>query len=483
MNHQEITPDILRFIRYLSFKCDSLREQEANALTLDVGKAQDHYDSLTKEIEKKRDQLKEVMPKRPVTAVRTKPKRPFKQDGSYSEAGKRWFSLLKKQGLPEDTEAPVTEVVGYEEGNPQSDPQIKDWLFSIGWKPDHWKFQRNKITGDEKKIPQVRYSSLGDPRKGQLTDSVVKLIEKEPKLELLQGLTVAQHRASIFKSFLDSAKDGKAVASAGGFTNTLRFKHRKPFVNLPGVSAEWGKEIRGCIVAPKGQVVCGSDVSSLESSTKRHFMWPYDPEYVNEMSKEGFDEHLDLSVHAGAVTPEQVKSYKRGEAPELKHIRTKFKQTNYSAVYGIGAPKLARELDITKQEAQALLDAYWKRNWSVNKVASSQYVKTLRDGSMWLKNPISGFYYSLRNDRDKFSTLNQGSGVFIFDCWLLHMRRAGLKVSLQMHDEVLLYVEKGQEEETKRVIEESMEKVNKSLKLNVTVGVDVQFGESYAGVH
>ena len=303
----ELPKDIIRFLRYISFKMDCLREQEENPLTLDVEKAQRHFDELSQVIEEKTVALAKVMPKVPDQTKR-KPKNCYKQDGTYSKLGKEWFDILKGLNLPADTEGEV--VVTYKEGNPGSTQQIKEWLDSLGWEPCHFKFTRNKITGDEKKIPQVRYSNQSDPRKGQLTDSVLRLKEREPKLELLEGLTVAQHRKSIFEGFLKSHKGGKIVSGAGGFTNTLRLKHRAPIVNLPGVDAQWGKEIRGCIVAPEGEVMCGADVSSLESCTKRHLMWDYDPDYVTEMSKEGFDEHVNLSVFAGFLTEDEEEFYK-----------------------------------------------------------------------------------------------------------------------------------------------------------------------------
>jgi len=473
--------DTLRFLRYLSFKAECLREQEANPLTLDVGKAQKHYDELTEVIEEKTKALAKVMPKVP-DQTKNKPKNCYKQDGSYSVKGKEWFDTLKSLRLPMETEGPV--VVTWKDGNPASPIQVKDWLFSLNWSPCTYKYQRNKVTGEEKKIPQVRYVAQSDPRKGELTESVLRLKDREPAIEELEGLTVAQHRKSIFEGFLSENREGKLVAGAAGLTNTLRLKHRKPIVNLPGVDAKWGKEIRGCIVAPsENEVMCGADVSSLESCTKRHLMWDYDPDYVTEMSKEGFDEHLDLAKHAGKVTQEDIDRYARGEAPELKPLRSKFKATNYSAIYGVGAPKLARETGMTRREAEELLKAYWGRNWAVEKLSKDQYVKTLKDGSMWLKNPVSGFYYSLRYDKDRFSTLNQGLGVYIFDLWVANMRKLGVKVSLQYHDEVLFSVTKGQEKQTEELLKEAMRKVNETLKLNVTIGADAQFGRSYSECH
>ena len=177
----------------------------------------------------------------------------------------------------------------------------------------------------------MRYSSPSDPRKGQLTDSVLKLKDKEKGIEELEGLTVATHRMSIFKALLESADPGgRVVASAGGFTNTLRLKHRSPIVNLPKVGSPWGEEIRGCIIAPEGMTVCGADVVSLEDMTKRHYMKPLDPTYVEEMDVEGFDPHVKLLVVAGKITPEDYDfsfhrmSQRPASFPELQRIRRRW---------------------------------------------------------------------------------------------------------------------------------------------------------------
>ena len=484
--------DVLRLVRYLGFKFSCLSEQEANPLTLDVEKAQKHYDELTEVIEEKKKALAKVMPKVP-GKTQKKPKNCYKQDGSYSKLGKEWFDLLKEMKLPSDTEGPV--VVEWQEGNPGSNIQIKDWLFSLGWQPCTYKYERNKVTGDEKKIPQVRYVAQSDPRKGELTDSVLRLKEREPAVEELEGLTVAQHRRGIFEGFLSGAQGNTIVASAGGFTNTLRLKHRKPIVNLPGVDAPWGKEIRGCIVAPdEDHVLCGADVSSLEDSTKRHFLWDYDPDYVESMNTEGFDPHMTLLVVARKITQEDYEFYvdckvhgignKDPERfKELDAMRAPAKTTNYSSTYKVGVPKLARETGMTKREAQQFLDAFWELNWAILKLEKDQYVKTLKDGSMWLKNPVSGFYHSLRSDRDKFSTLNQSTGDYIFNLWVANIRKLGVKVSAQVHDEVLFSIPKGKEKETEELLKKAMDKVNETLKLNVTVQADAQFGGSYDQCH
>ncbi len=307
---EPLSEDIRRFLRYLSFKQDCLREQEANPLTIDVAKAQRHYDELEAIKSEKTIALAKAMPKVPIEKYVNRPKVMSKKDGSLSVAGANWYQLLKDQYLPSTTEGTVTVIEGWEDGNPSSPSQVKEWLYSLGWKPCTYKYDRNKKTGEEKKIEQVRYSSPSDPRKGQLTDSVLKLKAKDPAIEVLEGLTVASHRMSIFKGLLEAANDkGQVVAGAGGFTNTMRFKHRAPIVNLPKVGSAWGEEIRGCIVAPEGYTVCGADVVSLEDMTKRHYMKPLDPAYVEEMDVEGFDPHMKLLVIAGKITQEDYDFY------------------------------------------------------------------------------------------------------------------------------------------------------------------------------
>jgi len=167
----------------------------------------------------------------------------------------------------------------------------------------------------------------------------------------------------------------------------------------------------------------------------------------------------------------------------LDAMRGPAKVTNYSALYNVGVASLSRNGGMPMKEAEAFLKAFWDMNWSIKQVAKEAYVRTLKDGSMWVKNPVSGFFYSLRNDRDTWSTLNQGTGVFIFDSWLLRCRNKGVVFSLQMHDEHLSYIKIGNEHRQKQLLEEAMKEVNDTLKLNVEITSDIQFGPDYASVH
>ena len=403
---------------------------------------------------------------RKIMSIKTKPKVFRKKDDKLSANGRRWLDLLEENGLPSSYNGEVSVVKGVEEANPMSSDQVKDWLTGLGWKPCTFK------EGSNGPVPQG----------GELTASVRLLIDNNPTVEVLDGLTVLQHRLSIFKGFLECQRNGYVKAEIAGLTNTLRFKHSKPLVNLPGVDKPWGAEIRGCLTAPEGYVLCGADMTSLEDTTKRHYMHPYDPDYVAEMSQDGFDPHLDLAKHAGAITQYDIDEYNKGNRPELKTMRKNYKVVNYSATYGVGANKLSRETGMSTEEAKALLEAYWNRNWSVKKFSESQRIRTINT-QMWVQNPVSKFWYSLRFEKDAFSTINQGTGAYCFDRWVALYRLHKSNIVGQFHDESINVVRKGEENEHTSILQWAIEKLNEQLKLNVDLGIDVQYGQTYADVH
>jgi len=462
-----------RLVDYLTFKLECAAQQEALRWKLDVAKAEAHLEEWQSLKAEKIELLADAMPRRVITAVRTQPKIMYKKDGSLSANGEKWVELCKQHKQPHTTES-MTVVTGHERANPNSTDQVKHWLYSLGWEPKTFKFTRNKVTGDEKQVEQVR-------RDGELCESVKELAAYDEAVDILDGLTVLSHRIGVLKGFVENHSDGWVQATVAGFTNTLRFKHAKPLVNLPAIDKPYGKEIRGCLTCPEGYTLCGADMTSLEDTTKRHYMKPLDPSYVEDMSKEGFDPHLDLAKHAGVITQEDIDKHNSGER-SLKSLRKNYKVVNYSATYGVGATTLSRTTGMATKDCKKLLDAFWSRNWSVERVANTVRTKTFFEG-MWLQNPVSGFWYSLRSEKDRFSTLNQGTGVFCFDSWVALCRKNGIKTIGQFHDEIIALVNAGEEDKTKATMEQAIEKLNDKLQLNVPLGVDAQFGKTYADIH
>ena len=462
-----------KFFRYLQFKMSCAATAEQVGWRLDRQLAEASINTLVQQQEDKIEELKSVMPRQQVTTVKRKPKSCFKQDGSASAHGEKWFSLLAEKNLPNHYDKEITVVKGWKDPNPKSSPQVKDWLFSLGWEPCTHKYERDE-EGKERTIPQVRND-------GELTSSVKLLVDEHPAVGVLDGLTVIQHRLSIFQGFIECERNGYVKAGIAGLTNTLRFKHKKPLVNLPGVDKPWGKEVRGCLIADEGFVLCGADMTSLEDTTKRHYMKPYDPDYVEEMAREGFDPHLDLAKHAGAVTQLQIDKHNSGEI-SLKSLRKNYKVVNYSATYGVGAAKLSRTTGMPIPQASSLLEAYWKRNWSVKAFSEAQRIRKI-NGEMWVQNPVSKFWHSLRYEKDVFSTLNQSTGAYCFDKWVAYYRTKRPNILGQFHDESINQVREGSEQEHSSILQWAIEKVNQDLKLNVDLGIDIQYGKTYSNIH
>ena len=467
-------PELDKFFRYLQFKMDCAAEAERVGWKLDVGLAKDCVAKLTEQQSSKINELKGVMPRVKITTKKSKPKVCFKKDGSPSSHGERWFALLDEHRLPRHYEGEVEVIKGWDQPNPNSNDQVKSWLFSLGWEPCTFNYIKESPT-ETRLVPQVRSN-------GELTKSVKRLIKDNPVVSVLDGLTVIQHRLKIFEGFLECEYNGYVRAEIDGLTNTLRFKHKKPLVNLPAVDKPWGREVRGCLTVPDGYTLCGADMTSLEDTTKRHYMYPYDPDYVNDMSQEGFDPHLDLALHANAVSQIEIDEYNAGRNDQLKDLRKDFKVVNYSATYGVGKAKLARTTGMSEEAAQELLDAYWKRNWSVKAFIDNQKVRKIND-EMWVQNPVSKFWHSLRYEKDVFSTLNQSTGAYCFDKWVAYYRTRRPNIIGQFHDESINLVRKGEEDEHSSALEWAIKKLNENLKLNVDLGIEIQYGQRYSDVH
>lgn len=466
-----------RLIDYLSFKMDCAREQERSRWKFDRTYALESIKKLTEAKEIKLATLVAHMPQTPVYRAVKRPAKPFKKDGTLSAIGARWFALLKAHNLPEKFDDEVREIVSHQPPKPTSPAQVKAWLYSLGWKPETFKYVRDKDTGDIKKIPQVNLEHGAG-----LCPSVLRLADDTNGINALNELGIVSHRIGLLSGFIrDASGDNFLQAKVSGVTNTLRFIH-KEIVNLPKVNAKYGEEIRGCLIAPEGYEMCGSDMSSLEDRLKQHYIYPYDPDYVNEMNVEGYDPHLSLALLAGEVTEEQVNDYKKGISKAIKSIRDIFKNGNYACQYGAGPPRLALTANISIAKAKQVHAVYWQKNWAIKEVASAQKVKTVRE-QMWLFNPISRFWYSLRYEKDIFSTLVQGSAAYVFDRWVEYFRKERPQLTGQFHDEVILTIKLGHREQAEKLLSDAINKLNEELKLNRELGIGTQFGSRYSHIH
>lgn len=503
----------LDIINYINFKLRCLLDQEIVGITIEENKCKLYLEELKEKLNVKINILSDAMPKNLGKILKKKPVKFLTKNEVLSKAGIKWKEELSKLNLKDD------EVSIVEKPNPQSDKQVKDWLYSLGWIPIT--FGLNKVTN--KKVEKI---SL--PFGGGICPSVKKLYEKEPKLIELENFFIIKHRIGIFKSYLKNIENSKVYSTAHGFTNTLRLTHSEPIVNLPKLSVYYGNEIRSVLTVPsEDYIMCGSDISGLEDNTKQHYIFYYDPEYVKEMRIPGFCPHLDIGILANLITKEEANFYKYVENlseddrkktseedvtkyKKIKNKRFTAKTTNFSATYGAGPPKIAETAKISIEEGKSLHKIYWTRNWAVKQIAKDTFVKevpcsiqvtTIKDNGniivkekkltdssqKWLYNPTSKFWIYLKSDKDKFSTLNQSTGVYIFDLWIKivknKIKNLDCHIVMQYHDEILLVFHKNLKDIVSNILKTSMKEVNNLLKLNIDISISTSFGQNYSECH
>jgi len=490
---------IISNIKFLTEISIIAANQEDYGIKLDIAKCRIHLKILEDLAEGKIKELKEIMPKIPIKVLKRKPTTLYKKNGDLSLAGENWVMMLKQLDLPMDYDDEIEVIRGFSEPNPVSISQVKNYLHTLGWCPEIYVESIN-TKGEINKVEQIK------DKEKNLCKSVLKLVEKEPKLIALNDLSVILHRKSYLESFLKNVReDGYITARVGGLTNTIRLKHRN-LVNLPSVSAPYGEYVRSVLSCEDDEVFVGSDLSSLENYTRTHFIAPFQPEAIDILSDKEYDSHTQLAIFAGMMTENEEKFFKWFKAdgkdltklPEefqtlssedikskyeaLGTIRQKAKTTSYSALYGIGKAKLARELKISEKEAQQLLEGYWRLNQAVKTFVETCEVKTI-EGQMWVRNPLNRFWYSLRKESDIFSTVNQGCGSYLHILWCSNLRKLGIKIRGNFHDEIVTTCKSEHYEETKALLLKAIDLTNKQSRIRVPLKIDIQKGGNYGEVH
>lgn len=162
--------------------------------------------------------------------------------------------------------------------------------------------------------------------------------------------------------------------------------------------------------------------------------------------------------------------------------------------YGAGAKTVARTTKSSLEVGKMIVDGYRDLNWSIDVIANNTSIKKTSFGDFQL-NPLNRMYYPLKTAKDRFSTLIQGSGSYVLDLWLMFIHKRlnlAMKAGLfkirplligQFHDECIFECHKDDQELMRSVVDDSIQDVNKAMKLHVDLGCDIQFGENYSEIH
>ena len=118
-----------------------------------------------------------------------------------------------------------------------------------------------------------------------------------------------------------------------------------------------GKVIRQCFVASEGKVLISADYSQIEMRILAHLCGEG---VLVDAFNDGEDVHLrtaqDIAEEGQEATPE---------------MRTIAKAINYGLIYGMSAYRLARELNISRDEASTYMKRYFERYPEIQSVLDS----------------------------------------------------------------------------------------------------------------
>ena len=251
--------------------------------------------------------------------------------------------------------------------------------------------------------------------------------------------------------------------------------------NIP-VRRPEGRRIRQAFIAPAGHVLLAADYSQIELRIMAHLSgdaslkaaFAADRDVHQATAAEVF------GAEPAAVTPDQ---------------RRTAKVINFGLIYGMSPFGLARNLGIERGAAQQYVDRYFQRYPGVKRfmdetrasARQSGYVETVFGRRLYLPDIRSG-NPQLRQyaERSAINAPMQGTAADIIKRAMIAMdawcRRSDspARLIMQVHDELVLEVREGAEEEVARAVRERM--VN-AASLSVPLKADVGWGRNWDEAH
>lgn len=265
-------------------------------------------------------------------------------------------------------------------------------------------------------------------------------------------------------------------------TATGRLSSSDPNLQNIPVRGEDGKEIRRCFVPEEGCLFFSADYSQIELRVMAHLSGD---ENMIEAFREGYD------IHAATA----AKIYHKSIDEVTRDERTKAKRANFGIIYGITVFGLAERLDISRDEAKALIDGYFETFPRVHDymeqakemARTKGYAETLFHRRRYLPD-ITSRNATVRNfaERNAINAPIQGSAADIIKIAMAHIYRRfaeeGLrsKMILQVHDELNFSV---LPDERDRVEEIVLHEMQNAYPLSVPLIADSGWGENWLEAH
>ena len=252
--------------------------------------------------------------------------------------------------------------------------------------------------------------------------------------------------------------------------------------NIP-IRTEVGRQIRHAFVAEPGNVILAADYSQIELRLAAHMA---DVPALKEAFAAGEDIH--------AATAKEL----FGEVN--RDTRGRAKTINFAILYGISRWGLAGRLEISADEAQEMIAKYYERfpgisiyiNETIEKARERGYTETLFGRKTWFPRIRASIQHERQGaERAAINAPIQGTSADIIKRAMARMEPAleaaglpGVRMLLQVHDELVFELPEGDVDAASAVIRRVMESAAEPIvKLSVPLGVEIGTGPSWGAAH
>lgn len=243
--------------------------------------------------------------------------------------------------------------------------------------------------------------------------------------------------------------------------------------NIP-IRSEDGRRIREAFIAPPGWVLLSADYSQIELRLLAEFS--KDPNLIQAFG-------CGQDIHA--MTAERIFGGVEN--------RSKAKTINFGILYGQSAFGLAQLLGIGPAEAKEIIDRFYSEFPGVDQYKERVLEEARKTGEVrtWkgrrrLIPEIKSQNRNLRANAERvaFNTIFQGSAADLIKLAMIQidgaLRSYQTRMILQVHDELIFEVPKGEVEVVKGMIQEKMETaIPCGIPLKVSVGVGSNWSEAH----
>ncbi|HKS02587.1 MAG TPA: DNA polymerase, partial [Arthrobacter sp.] len=340
--------------------------------------------------------------------------------------------------------------------------------------------------GSPKQLQTVLFEELQLPKtkkikSGYTTDaaSLKNLLEKTGHEFLVQ--LMAHRESAKLRQMVETLK--KSVAEDGRIHTTYaqnvaatgRISSNNPNLQNIPIRSEEGRRVRGIFVVSDGyESLLSADYSQIEMRIMAHLSGDAG---LIQAYREGEDLHRFVGSSIFHVPPAEVTSA----------MRSKVKAMSYGLAYGLTSFGLSKQLEISVDEARTLMKDYFDRFGAVrdylrgvvDQARIDGYTSTIEGRRRYLPD-LTSTNRQLRENAERIALNSpiQGSAADIIKRAMLgvhsELAAQGLKsrMLLQVHDELVLEVAKGEREAVEKLVTEQMAAAaDLSVPLEVQIGV------------